>query len=143
MMSTKQITLTVLEIDEIAGLINYQLSLSNGTTSTAISFYHDIDFFKKFAQDLINFPKTIDDSVLMEIGKDNLKWAYWIRIRIYCYEPAGRTAIEIKINNNEEVPQTNKCEFFINTVPASINNFGQMLMNWNPEVSNKISWIAE
>lgn len=121
-MSTKKITITVLEIDRILGSINYQLSLSNSTTTTSVSFYHDSDFFKSHAQSLIDFPKTVHDSVIMEIGKD-AKWHYWIFLRFYCYDPAGRTAIEIKINNNEEAPQTNKCEFFINTVPASINNF--------------------
>jgi len=134
---TKQgLTIKVLDIDEGDDVIQYQIWLKNTDTSTSIKFYNYSDFFKNFANNLMSFPKGVNEEVLLEIDESSF-------FKIYCYQPTGHTAIHIKIDNNSNHPYTNKCEFFIKTIPASINILGETLKNWNPETQNEFIWITE
>ncbi len=78
-----------------------------------------------------------------ELGEIGKRWAYYILLDVFCYENNGNSAIHVIINNNGERPYTNKNEFYITTVPASLNKFGQLLYDWNPLTEKEILWIAE
>lgn len=123
--------------------VQYKIQLDNGINSTSIDFYGYSDTFNDFATGLISFPKTVNDVVTYELGESGDKWAYYILLKVYCFEVNGHTAIQIKVDNNGKAPYINKSEFYITTVPASINELGKLLLNWNPKVEKEIEWIAE
>jgi hypothetical protein len=123
--------------------VQFQIQLDNGINSTSIDFYGYIDTYNDFATGLISFPKTIKDIVSYELGEIGDKWAYYILLKVYCFEVNGHTAIKIVVDNNGKAPYINRSEFYITTVPASINELGKLLRNWNPKVDKEIEWIAE
>ena len=135
-----RIKLLDLDKDDIS---KFQITLSNSTTLTNFHFYEYTDGFKEFANELISFPKNINDLVIYEVGKNVKSWAYHMFLKIYCYSPNGYSAIHVKIDNHKELPYSNKVEFAIIAVPASINKLGNLLRDWNPEVQNELIWIAE
>lgn len=130
-------------IHEEMGEVQYMLELSNDDTSASIEFYGSANEFKSFALGLISFPRNIKDKVTYELGKIGEKWAYYILLEVYCYEPNGLSAIRVVIHNSGSAPYFSKSEFFIRTLPASINALGHLLNNWNPGTTKEIVWMAE
>lgn len=123
--------------------ITFQVELTNDISSTSIEFYGYADEFQNFANELCLFPKSIESEVKYELGEQGDKWAYFILLKAFCYENNGLSAIQIKIDNNRKKPFKNYSEFYILTVPASINKLGQQLKSWNPKKENEIVWTAE
>ena len=139
----QKIKILVLNIDEGDDTIQFQIDLTNGICSTSLDFYAYADEFKEFAAGLISFPKTINDTVIYELGEDVERCAYYMLFKVYCYEVNGYSAIQIKVNNHSTPPYSNKTEFYITTVPASLNKFGHSLNNWNPKNQKEIIWTAD
>jgi len=140
---TQEIKISVLSIDEGDDTIQFQIEASNGISSTSQDFYGYADNFKEFATGLLSFPETITANVKYELGERGERWAYYILLEVFCYENNGHSAIHIIIDNNGKRPYTNKSDFFITTVPASLNKFGQILNAWNPMTEKEITWTAE
>lgn len=139
----KEIKISALTIDEGDESIHYQLEVTNGINSITQDFYGYSDSFQHFATGLISFPKTLSDKVKLEIGESGTRWAYYILLDVFCYENNGHSAIHIVIDNNGEPPHTNKSEFYIQTIPASLNKLGQLLLSWNPIIQKELSWAPE
>lgn len=142
-MLTQEIKISVLGIDEGDDTIQFQIEATNGINSAAIDFYGYADNFIAFATGLLSFPKTITDNVKYELGEIGEHWAYYILLDVFCYEKNGHSAIHVIIDNNGKEPYTNRSEFYIKTVPASLNKFGQLLIDWNPMTEKEIRWTAE
>lgn len=142
-MTEQRIKISLLTIDEGDDTIQFQIELTNGVNSTSIDFYGYAEEFQDFANELCSFPKSIDTEIEYELGEQGQKWAYYILLRVFCYESNGQTAIQIKIDNNGIEPHKSYSEFYILTVPASINMLGQKLKKWNPKIDNVIEWTAE
>jgi len=140
-MERKAIRIKVLNIEDTD--VHFEVELTNGINLTSIDFYGYIDEFHIFAEELCSFPKNINHKIEYELGEQGEKWAYYILLRVYCYETNGYSAIQVKIDNNRKEPYKNYSEFYILTVPASINKLGQLLKSWNPKNENEIEWIAE
>ena len=142
-MLKQEIKISVLAIDEGDDTIQFQLEVSNGINSTSQDFYGHADNFKEFATGLLLFPKTLSDKVKYELGEIGQRWAYYILLEVFCYESNGHSAIHIIVDNNGKRPYTNKSEFYITTVPASLNKLGELLNDWNPMTEKEILWKAE
>jgi hypothetical protein len=142
-MLKQEIKISVLSIDEGDDTIQFQIEISNGTISASQDFYGYADIFTEFASGLLSFPKTINDKIKYELGEVGERWAYYILLDVFCYETNGHSAIHVILDNNAKRPYTNKSEFYITTVPASLNKFGQLLMDWNPITEKEIIWTAE
>ena len=142
-MLKQEIKILVLNIEEGDDLIHFQIEVTNGISSTSQDFYGYADDFKEFAIGLNSFPKAITDKVKYELGEIGERSAYYILLEVFCYEKNGHSAIHIIIDNNGERPYKNKSEFYIKTVPASLNKLGQLLEEWNPLIEKQINWTAE
>lgn len=139
----QEIKISVLTIDEGDYTIHYQIEVANGINSTTQDFYGYANDFKEFANGLLSFPKTITDNVKYELGERGERWAFYILLDVFCYENNGHSAIHVVVHNNGKRPYTNKSEFYIRTVPASLNKLGQLLQDWNPTTVKEIVWTAE
>ena len=139
----QEIRISVLAIDEGDDTIQYQIEVTNGINSITQDFYGYADNFKDFATRLLSFPNTITDNVKYELGESGERWAYYILLDVLCHAYNGHSAIHVKVDNNGKPPYTNKSEFYITTVPASLNKLGQLLMVWNPITEKEITWTAE
>lgn len=142
-MLKQEIKISVISIDEGDDTIQFQIEISNGIISASQDFYGYADIFTEFASGLLSFPKTINDKVKYELGEVGERWAYYILLDVFCYETNGHSAIHVILDNNGKRPYTNKSEFYITTVPASLNKFGQLLKDWNPITEKEIKWTAE
>ena len=142
-MLKQEIKISVLSFDEGDDTIQFQIEVTNGIISASQDFYGYADNFKEFSTGLLSFPKSITDKVKYELGEIGERWAYYILLNVFCYESNGYSAINVILTNNGIPPNTNKSEFYIKTVPASLNKFGQLLKGWNPMTEKEITWTAE
>lgn len=140
---TQEIKISVLSIDKGDDTIQFQIEASNEINSTTQDFYGYADNFKEFATGLLSFPKTLTDNVRYELGESGEHWAYHILLDVFCHEKNGHSAIDVIVDNNRKRPYSNKSEFYITTVPASLNKLEQLLRDWNPTTENEITWTAE
>lgn len=128
------------------GLFEFEIKLTNGKTSTSLKFWGYWDNFKEFGDRLTEFPKTIKDNVIYELGEDKsngqVKWAYYMLLNVFCFDSAGQSAIKVIVDNHADVPSYQRSEFYIQSEAASINQLGQRLQNWNPESIKEIEWTA-
>ena len=142
-MLKQEIKISVLSIDEGDGTIQFQIDVTNGTSARSQDFYGYSDNFKEFATGLRSFPKNIKENVKYELGEIGERWAYYILLDVFCHESNGYSVVHVVVNNNRKRPYTNKSEFYITTVPASLNKLGQLLLDWNPTTEKEITWTAE
>lgn len=141
---SSEIKITILNIDEDDNdFTKYKIYLSNGNVSVVLEFYEYLDCFKEFAEKLEIFPKDADDSITFQIGEDSEKYAYYMKLKVYCFEPNGNSAILIEVDNHDTNVDRIKSEFFIKTLPASLNKLGKILNNWNPKVESQVLWKTE
>ena len=120
--------------------IKFRISFYNGALISFLDFYGEDIVFKKFAAELIDFPKYNTDVILFEIGEDIPGWAYFLSLKIICVHPNGGSIIRVLVDNHKSIETGYRTEFSINVEIAEINRFGQSLLNWIPEEGNEIVW---
>jgi len=69
-----------------------------------------------------------------------MNWAYYLLLEVFCIDPSGHSTIKIIVDNHFEIPEHNRCEFYIKANPASLNILGQGLKNWNPSDKKEFTW---
>jgi hypothetical protein len=140
------IGITVISEPDDDGLYKYRISLSNEETFTSLDFWGYADNFRDFGNKLLAFPKNVKDIVTYELGKDEdniVKWAYYLSFSVFCFEPSGRSAVKVVVDNHADVPYHHRNEFYIKSEPASLNKLGQQLKEWNPEHDKEFEWIPK
>ena len=132
------IKISVLNIDNED--IQFQVQIENHYCKTSLDFYEYADYFKEFGHKLTEFPKSITDTVVLQLGEDERKWAYYMFIKAFCYDASGHTALKIVVDNLGDNVNGHRSEFSIISEAASINLLGQTLMTWDPLLTKEIAW---
>jgi len=132
------IKISVLNIDDDD--IQFQFQIENYCCKTSLDFYGNADDFKEFGQKLIDFPSSIDDTAMFQLGEDDRKWAYYMLLKAFCYDASGHTALRIVVDNLGDHVNGHRSEFSILSEAASINSFGQKLLQWNPLQTKELVW---
>jgi hypothetical protein len=131
------------KIWEDVDLVEYRVNAVCGDTSASVEFYASHDALKPFADELKAFPQSLEHEIKYEEGELSPKSRSYFLMRFFCYQPNGHSAIHFKMSNNAATPYHFTSEFYILTVPASINKLGIALSSWQPEVGDKLEWLAE
>lgn len=126
------------------GSLKYQIEISNGSCNAALDFYGYNDCFKEFAEALAMFPKTFKDETIFQVGEDGCEtnWAYFLKLKVFCYNVNGDSAIEVTIDNKQEEPDRYRSYFFITTLPIRLNDLGKELLAWNSNMTREFEWIV-
>jgi len=138
------IKLKVIREPDDDGLYKYKISLSNGDTFASLDFWGYADDFKEFGESLMNFPNGVKDVVTYELGEDKIdgqmKWAYYMLLKVFCFEASGHSAIKVTVDNNADIPNYQRSEFYIKSEPATLNKLGQKFKNWSPDKEKELTW---
>lgn len=108
--------------------VNLVLDVSNGQRSWELEIYDNAESLVSLAENLKVFPRHRDDVFLWELGSEypEDRWAYYFRFRVFVIDGAGHSAIQIRFNNNKNLPEREVVEFCIKAEPAQINRLGQL-----------------
>jgi hypothetical protein len=138
-----EIKIEVLDIDEHdSDFTKFRMYFANSNISTYFEFYKYLDCFDELSEKLQTFPLTAKDIIEFQVGENSEKWAYYMHLIISC-EPNGSSVIHVKLDNHEKDADLVKTEFYIKTLPASLNKFGQILSSWKPKEQKQVIWITE
>ena len=132
------IKISVLEVDNED--VQFQIEIENYCCRTSIDFYGAVESFKDFGHKLAEFPKSIDDIVVFQLGEDDGRWAYYIVIKAFCYDISGHATLSVLVHRHGGDVNGYRIEFSIISEAASINSLGQKLATWNPLESKEIIW---
>ena len=144
-MFTSQLTLEsrLIECDDDTTFV---IKANNTNCAASLEFYGTPEEFKEFADELVDFPKTIDQEVHYPPRSrydSSVNYAYWLTIKVFCYDPSGHVALEISIGNKEVQPWNYQSRFCIQTDAATLNRFGQRLRGWDAKSCARISLYEE
>src|SRR5438270_10359420 len=105
------IKISVLNIDSED--MQFQVQIESYCCKTSLDFYGYADDFKEFGLKLTEFPKSITDTVVFQLGEDNRKWAYFMFIKAFCYDASGHTALRIVVDSLGDSVNGHRSEFSI------------------------------
>jgi hypothetical protein len=69
------------------------LTASNGSTTASQEVYLDKQQVEDYATALLDFPRSRDDAVELEIGRLESKWAHYVLVRAFLVDSVGHSAI--------------------------------------------------
>jgi hypothetical protein len=128
-------------------LFRYRIILSNGLASASLDFWGYSNSFKDFAKELIDFPKTNQDTVTYQLGNDRSdeqpNSAYYLLLKAFCTDAAGHTAIKVVVDNHQEGSDYQRSQFYIKSEPNSLNQLGKKLEAWDPTNVKELNWLAK
>jgi hypothetical protein len=108
--------------------VHLVLEASNGESWGFLEYYDNATAFKKWADALENFPRHSTDVFLYELGSERPedRYAHYFRLRAFTTDGLGHCAIQLRMNNNLELPYRNLAEFCIRAEAADINRLGAL-----------------
>ncbi|MFH6985785.1 hypothetical protein [Marinoscillum luteum] len=139
-MTKNEIIIKVIAIDGGDDTIQFQLYVSNGTCSSTIEVYGYSDLVTDFGKELTEFPVDINHKVIFEHGEKDRNWACFVSLTAKCIEPNGKSILDIEMINYGDQTVKHSSAFTMIVEPASINNLGTQLANWNPKNNSELSW---
>jgi len=138
-----EIRIKVLDIDEDdSDFTKFRIYFSNSMISASFEFCNYLDCFDDFSKKLQAFPVDIKDTIVFQLGENSEKWAYYMFLEINC-EPNGSSTMHVKLDNNKQDYDLIRTEFYIKTLPASLNKFGQILSSWKPKERKEVVWVSD
>jgi hypothetical protein len=126
--------------------LNLRVSAANENQSASIEVYVDASDLARVSQDLLDFPRHSNDVALWEFGSERPedRWGYYFRLRIFLTAQTGECAIQIRFNNNQELPNREVSEFCIKRIePIQINRFGELLRKFSNLEHERLYWDSK
>ena len=122
--------------------IRLQFTATNGIFSGFLEYYCNVEELQKVGLALSSFPRYVNDEFRYEIGSTapETRWAYHFVLRAYTLNSRGNCAIEVIINNNQELPSTSSCTFSIMVDPAALNRLGKLYLLFADLKHNEFDW---
>ncbi len=109
--------------------IHLKFEASNGRLRGQLEIYLNVEALTMFADALEVFPRHASDVHLWEEGSENAedRAAYYFRIRLFTRDRAAHCAVQIRFNNNKDVPDRENSEFFIYDYTTTLKRLGKLL----------------
>jgi len=108
--------------------VHLVLEASNGESLGVLEYYDSANVFKDWADALENFPPHSSAAFLHELGSEQVedRVAHYFRFHVFTTDRLGHCAIQLRMNNNAELPYRSVSEFCICAEAADINRLGQL-----------------
>ena len=125
------IEITTFEYD---GEYEVRLNIRVGSVdcSSNLTIYAEPHVFKKFGEELIDFPFQDNKNVVFEYGEDDNKWAYYCKLHVSVYNTSGKILLSVIMDNKDDPNEHYRCEFPVHTDIQTINELGKELLKWTP-----------
>lgn len=112
--------------------VNLLVAAGNLSTQAQFEIYANASDLNVAALSLTGFPKTDNDTFSWELGSDKEqgRFEFYFRLRVFQFSSSGRCAIEIKFNNNQKPPNQQIVEFCIDAYPPDLDRLGTILKSF-------------
>jgi len=123
--------------------LNLAMEVSNGHLKGQLEFYINADDLIEIADVLEEFPRHASAVHLWEIGseKPEDRFAFYYKFRVFTIDSVGHCAIQIRFNNNQNLPDREISEFCIYPLePSSLNNLGKLFRDFGKLKHEVLYW---
>ena len=101
----------------------------DGYSATQDIYIYPSDL-EEFGKKLEQFPSSVTEEVVLEIGSTEGNHYCWFKLRAYIYDGVGHCAFEISTKKNGAVHLKAQSQFSVLTEAASLNFLGKEIKNW-------------
>jgi len=107
-----------------------QVTVADGGFGARQEVYADEAHLFEFADALVGFPRSLSDSVSLEIGKRDPKWAHWLLLHAHVVDGVGHAGLVVETSANGIGPHRREAHFVVRCEAASLNTLGSELRKW-------------
>jgi hypothetical protein len=122
--------------------VHLLIEASNGKQQAQLEFYENADALSKLAKNLDAFPRYKDHVVLWDLGSERPedRFAYYFRFRVFAVDLVGHCAIQLRFNNNQDLPDREIAEFCIRADPAQLDRLARLLSHFSHLKHEVLDW---
>ncbi len=122
--------------------LNLMMTASNGHLCGKLEFYLNTAALIEWADAMETFPKHAQSVFLWDVGSERPedRFAFYFRLRVFTVDPLGHCAIQLRFNNNAELPDREIVEFCIRSEAAQINRFGRLCREFAKLSHQVLDW---
>jgi hypothetical protein len=114
---------------------------SNGPLRGRLEIYVHSQELVALAEVLEVFPRHDSDEHSWELGSERPgDWAYYFRFRLFLIDKAGACGIELRGNNNQDLPYREIWEFCISAEPSALNRLGRLFRGFARLEDEVLHW---
>lgn len=110
-------------------ILQLDWEVSNGRILSSFEFYLNQEKLIELAEHLEFFPKKLPDEYVFEVGSERPKdrYAYYFKLMLFTIDRRGHCALQIRYNNNRELPYREIIDFCIlKAEPYQVNKLGSL-----------------
>jgi hypothetical protein len=109
--------------------LNLVIEATNGRLRGQLEVYINAKDLLELADELEAFPRHASAVYLWELGseKPEDRFAHYFRFRLFTTDSLGHCAIQLRFNNNRDLPDREISEFCIPAEPSELNRFGKLV----------------
>jgi hypothetical protein len=107
-----------------------------------LRFYAGTQVLVEWGDAMDAFPAHKDSVYLWEYGSERPedRWAYYLRLRLFTTDSVGHCAIQLRLNNNRELPDREIAEFCIRVEASQINRLGALSRKFSDLDDEVLYW---
>ena len=126
-------------------LLNLRIIASNGQQSGEHEFYCGVDHLRKAGAALSEFPRSLNDEFLWEFGADYQRdrGDGFSCFRVFVFNNRGHCAIQLRFNNNLELPDRAVTDFCIRAEAAKLSLLGELFTEFSKLKHGEFWWDTE
>jgi hypothetical protein len=125
--------------------LNLYIEASNGIINGMLEYYCNADDLRTLGKQLTNFTGTNKEEIIYQLGSEDKqdRFAFFLGIRVMPLDLSGHCAVLIRLNNNQEPPDNQMCEFSIRADVADINRLGELLNGFGRLEHHVLDWRVQ
>jgi hypothetical protein len=118
------------------------MEASNGRVRGKLAFYVNADALIEWADALERFPQHAQSVFLWEVGSERAedRFAFYFRLRLFTVDSLGHCVIQLRFNNNAELPDREISEFCIRSEAAQLNRLGRLCREFAKLNDQVLEW---
>ena len=122
--------------------LNLVMDATNGRLRGRLEFYCNASDLLELAKELEVFPRHASAVYLWELGseKDEDRFAHYFRFRLFTTDSVGHCAIQLRLNNNRNLPEREISEFCIEVEPSELKKFGEPVRKFSKLEHEVLYW---
>ncbi len=118
------------------------MDATSGRLRGRLEFYCNASDLVELAEELEAFPRHASAVYLWELGteKDEDRFAHYFRFRLFTTDSVANSAIQLRFNNNRELPEREISEFCIEAETSGINKLGKLVRKFSELKHEVLYW---
>jgi len=122
--------------------LNLVIEASNGRLSGTMEYYDNTESLSHIANNLEVFPKHNTDMFSHEVGSENPedRFAFYFLFKAFTTNLTGGCAIQLRLNNNRDLPELEVSNFCIQSEASGINRLGKLFREFSKLKLTVLEW---